>query len=150
MDPENRKLTWNLIQKEKKNRCILLTTHYMNEADILGDRIAIMGSGTVECCGSSLFLKSLYGVGYTFTVSLNSGVNAFDIKKPIDEIVLTKITDSEAVSCAGSEITYRLPFNESSKFSQLFNELDNNKSKLNINNYGIGMFYPFCVMYVHN
>jgi ABC-type multidrug transport system ATPase subunit len=41
----------------------------MDEADYLGDRIAIMAHGKVQCCGSSLFLKSKYGVGYTFTVS---------------------------------------------------------------------------------
>lgn len=36
----------------------------MDEADILGDRIAIMAEGNIKCCGSSLFLKSKYGVGY--------------------------------------------------------------------------------------
>lgn len=33
----------------------------MDEADVLGDRIAIMADGVVKCCGSSLFLKKLYG-----------------------------------------------------------------------------------------
>lgn len=40
---------------------MLLTTHFMDEADILGDRIAIMAEGVVKCCGSSLFLKNKYG-----------------------------------------------------------------------------------------
>merc|ERR1719242_119444 len=43
MDPQSRRITWDLIAKEKRNRCIILTTHFMDEADILGDRIAIMG-----------------------------------------------------------------------------------------------------------
>ena len=42
----------------------MLSTHHMDEADILCDRIAIMSSGSIVCCGSSLFLKSLYGEGY--------------------------------------------------------------------------------------
>jgi hypothetical protein len=33
----------------------------MDEADVLGDRIAIMAEGVVKCCGTSLFLKKLYG-----------------------------------------------------------------------------------------
>ena len=33
----------------------------MDEADLLGDRIAIMADGIVKCCGSSLFLKNKYG-----------------------------------------------------------------------------------------
>ena len=41
----------------KTGRTIILTTHYMYEADILIDRIAIMAHGDVRCCGSPLFLK---------------------------------------------------------------------------------------------
>ncbi len=36
----------------------------MDEADILGDRIAIISNGTLKCCGSSLYLKNMYGEGY--------------------------------------------------------------------------------------
>ncbi|EGW06383.1 ATP-binding cassette sub-family A member 3 [Cricetulus griseus] len=43
MDPMSRRATWDILQYYKHNRTILLTTHYMDEADILGDRIAIMG-----------------------------------------------------------------------------------------------------------
>uniref|UniRef100_A0A8C6A8Z5 ATP-binding cassette sub-family A member 3-like n=1 Tax=Marmota marmota marmota TaxID=9994 RepID=A0A8C6A8Z5_MARMA len=60
MDPVSRRATWNLIQQHKEDRTILLTTHHMDEADILGDRIAIMVLGTLQCCGSSVFLKKLY------------------------------------------------------------------------------------------
>jgi ATP-binding cassette subfamily A (ABC1) protein 3 len=42
-------------------RTILLTTHFMDEADLLGDRIAIMANGKLQCCGSSFFLKKKYG-----------------------------------------------------------------------------------------
>ncbi|XP_022766656.1 ABC transporter A family member 1 isoform X4 [Durio zibethinus] len=68
MDPYSMRLTWQLIKKIKKGRIILLTTHSMDEADELGDRIAIMADGSLKCCGSSLFLKHQYGVGYTLTL----------------------------------------------------------------------------------
>jgi len=42
-------------------RTILITTHFMEEADVLGDRIAIMDHGQVQCYGTTLFLKKLYG-----------------------------------------------------------------------------------------
>ena len=61
MDPVSRRATWDLLQQYKENRTILLTTHHMDEADVLGDRIAILVMGTLKCCGSSLFLKKLYG-----------------------------------------------------------------------------------------
>ena len=38
MDPVSRRHVWNLIQQLKKNRVIVLTTHSMEEADVLGDR----------------------------------------------------------------------------------------------------------------
>ncbi|KAI7981438.1 ABC transporter A family member 1 [Camellia lanceoleosa] len=68
IDPYSMWLTWQLITKIKKGRIILLTTHSMDEADVLGDRIAIMDNGSLKCCGSSLFLKRKYGVGYTLTL----------------------------------------------------------------------------------
>ena len=42
-------------------RTILITTHFMEEADVLGDRIAIIDHGKVQCYGTSLFLKKIYG-----------------------------------------------------------------------------------------
>lgn len=61
MDPSARRATWDLLQGEKCGRTILLTTHFMDEADLLGDRIAIMAGGELQCCGSPLFLKNKYG-----------------------------------------------------------------------------------------
>jgi ATP-binding cassette subfamily A (ABC1) protein 1 len=68
MDPFSRRFTWNVIRQYRQDRCIILTTHFMDEADILGDRIAIMAEGQLRCCGSSLFLKKTYGVGYCLTI----------------------------------------------------------------------------------
>eukprot|EP01084_Bolivina_argentea_P195832 335847_1 len=90
MDPASRRITWEFIQKQKRNRCIVLTTHFMDEADILSDKIGIMCNGRLQCYGSSLFLKRLYGVGYTFTISLNIGTNTYEIKQLIDNLVLNK------------------------------------------------------------
>ena len=54
MDPFARRLIWDVLKKEKDRRTILLTTHYMDEADFLGDRIAIMATGRIQCCGIEL------------------------------------------------------------------------------------------------
>ena len=61
LDPEARRHIWSVLQKNRYGRTMVLTTHFMDEADLLGDRIAIMADGIVKCCGSSLFLKNKYG-----------------------------------------------------------------------------------------
>jgi ATP-binding cassette, subfamily A (ABC1), member 3 len=57
MDPYSRRFTWNVIRQHREGRVVVLTTHFMDEADLLGDRIAIMGDGRLLTCGSSLYLK---------------------------------------------------------------------------------------------
>ncbi len=42
MDPYSRRMIWNLLRNYRENRVIILTTHFMDEADLLGDRIGIM------------------------------------------------------------------------------------------------------------
>ena len=68
VDPYARRAIWDLILKFKKGRTILLSTHFMDEADFLADRIAIMSNGRLRCCGSSMFLKCNYGSGYHLTI----------------------------------------------------------------------------------
>ncbi|GBO07961.1 ATP-binding cassette sub-family A member 3, partial [Araneus ventricosus] len=60
MDVEARRSVWDALLEIRHNRTIILTTHYMEEADILGDRIAIMAEGEVQCCGSPMFLKQKF------------------------------------------------------------------------------------------
>ena len=138
MDPQARRITWDLIIKEKESRTIILTTHYMDEADNLGDRIAIMASGKVRCCGSSLFLKRLYGVGYTMTISLPIGVNPTEAKPAIDKIIFDHVPDAQSLSVAGGEINFRLPFEKSNSFADMFEEIDSTNT-VKINSYGISV-----------
>ena len=42
----------------------------MDEADYLGDRIAILSKGKLVCCGSSVYLKNKFGVGYILTCNI--------------------------------------------------------------------------------
>jgi len=68
MDLSARRSLWDMLKNYRNNRIIVLTTHYMDEADVLGDRIGIMGKGKILCLGTSLFLKNRYGAGYKLTM----------------------------------------------------------------------------------
>lgn len=81
MDTAARRRLLEMLKKNKQGRIVILTTHYMDEADILGDRIAIMAEGDVQCTGSSLFLKNRYGVGYNLVISKKDRKDAPHIDK---------------------------------------------------------------------
>ncbi|XP_077429248.1 phospholipid-transporting ATPase ABCA1b isoform X3 [Vanacampus margaritifer] len=68
VDPYARRGIWDLLLKYRQGRTIILSTHHMDEADILGDRIAIISHGKLCCVGSSLFLKNQLGTGYYLTL----------------------------------------------------------------------------------
>nr|GEW36328.1 ABC transporter A family member 1 isoform X1 [Tanacetum cinerariifolium] len=128
MDPYSMRLTWQLIKRIKKGRIILLTTHSMDEADVLGDRIAIMANGSLKCCGSSLFLKHQYGVGYTLTlVKTSPGASA------AADIVYRHIPSATCVSEVGTEISFKLPLASSASFEYMFREIESCISKADSN-----------------
>ncbi|XP_053906261.1 phospholipid-transporting ATPase ABCA7 isoform X3 [Cuculus canorus] len=68
VDPYSRRSIWDLLLKYRKGRTIILSTHYMDEAELLGDRTAIISQGRLCCCGSPLFLKARLGTGYHLTL----------------------------------------------------------------------------------
>ena len=64
MDPVSRRAVWQLMQDLKKDKTIILTTHAMEEADALADRIAIVVEGRIKCIGTPLNMKNTFGDGY--------------------------------------------------------------------------------------
>uniref|UniRef100_A0A672IQE2 ABC transporter domain-containing protein n=1 Tax=Salarias fasciatus TaxID=181472 RepID=A0A672IQE2_SALFA len=131
MDPSARRATWDLLQGEKRGRTILLTTHFMDEADLLGDRIAIMAGGELQCCGSPLFLKNKYG--QIVSLSLKDALcNVSEISR----LVHLYVPNATLESSAGAELSYILPKESTSKFELLFAELEMNRDELGIASYG--------------
>ncbi|KAK7101016.1 phospholipid-transporting ATPase ABCA1-like [Littorina saxatilis] len=68
VDPYARRSIWELLLKLRKGRTIILSTHHMDEADVLGDRIAIISHGRLCSIGSGLYLKNRFGSGYYLTL----------------------------------------------------------------------------------
>ncbi|XP_077475481.1 phospholipid-transporting ATPase ABCA3 [Stigmatopora argus] len=132
MDPSARRATWDLLQGEKSGRTILLTTHFMDEADLLGDRIAIMAGGELQCCGSPLFLKNKYGAGYHMVIVKEALCNVSEIGR----LVHLYVPNATLESSAGAELSYILPKESTSRFELLFAELEMNREELGIASYG--------------
>ncbi|XP_066512665.1 retinal-specific phospholipid-transporting ATPase ABCA4-like [Hoplias malabaricus] len=68
VDPYSRRSIWDLLLKYRSGRTVVLSTHHMDEADLLSDRVAIISKGQLHCCGSPLFLKNCFGVGFYLTL----------------------------------------------------------------------------------
>lgn len=69
LDPISRRKIWEILLAERGRRTILLTTHFLDEADILADHIAILSKGTLKTQGSSVELKNKLGSGYKFHIN---------------------------------------------------------------------------------
>ncbi|WEW56055.1 hypothetical protein PRK78_001490 [Emydomyces testavorans] len=68
LDPISRRKIWDILLAERGQRTILLTTHFLDEADLLADRIAILSKGSLKTEGSSVELKNRLGSGYRIHV----------------------------------------------------------------------------------
>ncbi|XP_023309746.1 ATP-binding cassette sub-family A member 3-like [Anoplophora glabripennis] len=135
MDPSARRVVWNLLLSEKEGRTMLLTTHFMDEADLLGDRIAIMAAGKLQCCGSSFFLKKKFGAGYSLIIDKSRDCDPAQVTALLGKYV----PNIEVRSNAGSELSYILEQDYSSKFESMLKDLENNSKRLGILGYGISL-----------
>jgi len=159
-DPFSRRFTWDVIRSYRQDRIIILTTHFMDEADILGDRIAILAEGQLRCMGSSLWLKKQYSVGYQLTIerlgSRQSPNEAGGVQLETDDdsgseasatfqsanlkqIVTTAVPKATIITDVGGELSYRLPISESSKFPSMFELLDAEVGSGEISSYGVSI-----------
>ncbi|WYZ43953.1 hypothetical protein EsH8_VII_000389 [Colletotrichum jinshuiense] len=77
IDALSRRKIWDILLSERGKRTIILTTHFLDEADLLADNIAILSKGSLRAEGSSVALKNSLGDGYRIHV-----LNAKDVKTP--------------------------------------------------------------------
>ncbi|XP_070203248.1 phospholipid-transporting ATPase ABCA3-like [Littorina saxatilis] len=132
MDPQARRSLWQILQRQRTGRTMLLTTHDMDEAEMLGDRIAIMAEGAVKCCGTSLFLKKRYGAGYHLVLVKAKGCNVPALTTEVRNRVPSATLDNDV----GREVTFLLPDNQSDQFPDLFAFLEETKGQLGITDFG--------------
>uniref|UniRef100_A0A8D3CCL6 P-type phospholipid transporter n=1 Tax=Scophthalmus maximus TaxID=52904 RepID=A0A8D3CCL6_SCOMX len=151
VDPYARRGIWDLLLKYRQGRTIILSTHHMDEADILGDRIAIISHGKLCCVGSSLFLKTQLGTGYYLTLvkrdydlalqSCRNSASTVSYSKKTEKVkeMQLHVPEARMVEDLGHEITYILPYKSAKDgaFVELFHELDDRLTDLGISSYGI-------------
>lgn len=115
MDPVTRRALWDAIKEIRNNRAILLTTHFLEEADYLADRVVILSRGEIQCVGPACILKSKFGHGYIVTLVKSS---SWTHRQQFREALLSSIRDIVVVSDAALEISLRIPFSATAELTR--------------------------------
>lgn len=97
LDPLSRRKIWDIILAARGERTIILTTHFLDEADLLADDIAVLSKGTLKCKGSAVELKSRMGGGYRVNVPRTDApeLDGIPTKRMYDQTVYN-VPDSAA------------------------------------------------------
>ncbi|XP_057618599.1 glucosylceramide transporter ABCA12 [Chionomys nivalis] len=144
VDPCSRRSIWDVISKNKTARTIILSTHHLDEAEVLSDRIAFLEQGGLRCCGSPFYLKEAFGDGYHLTLTKKKSPN-LDTSAICDTAAVTAMIQSHLPEAylkedIGGELVYVLPpfsTKVSGAYLSLLRALDKGMGKLNIGCYGI-------------
>lgn len=149
LDPDSRVFVWDAIRRYRLDRTVLLSTQHMEEADYLGDRIAIMSEGNIICCGSTNFLNDIFGSGYKLriecSISKKDSILAFIHK----HFPRAKVPESEQIASPSStmgsdpiqdiviELTDDKSRDSESHLIRLLEEIETNSREMSIKSYGL-------------
>ncbi|KAM4836521.1 glucosylceramide transporter ABCA12 isoform 2-T2 [Thomomys bottae] len=144
VDPCSRRSIWDVISKNKAARTIILSTHHLDEAEVLSDRIAFLEQGGLRCCGSPFYLKEVFGDGYHLILTKKKSPN-LDANRVCDTMAVTTmirshLPDAYLKEDIGGELVYVLPpfsTKVSGAYLSLLRALDQGMGDLNIGCYGI-------------
>ncbi|VTJ80837.1 Hypothetical predicted protein [Marmota monax] len=144
VDPCSRRSIWDVISKNKTARTIILSTHHLDEAEVLSDRIAFLEQGGLRCCGSPFYLKEAFGDGYHLTLtkkkSPNLDANAICNTTAVTAMIRSHLPEAYLKEDIGGELVYVLPpfsTKVSGAYLSLLRALDEGMGDLNIGCYGI-------------
>ena len=86
LDPRQRRIFWKTVKDATKGRTVILTTHLMEEADVLCDDIAIIVKGGIRTFGTATYLKNLYAVGTKLQIVWIEGIEDEQLEEAMDRV----------------------------------------------------------------
>ncbi|XP_017859906.1 PREDICTED: ATP-binding cassette sub-family A member 3 [Drosophila arizonae] len=128
LDIESRRELWDILLELRKEKAILVTTHYMEEAEELGDTICILANGKLERTGSPLELKRKYGNGYCLKLETHENFNKDAILSEIRRF----IQNASVENFVKPTVYIRLPYDFDLKYHDMLRSLEGAKERLGI------------------
>ncbi|XP_045452694.1 phospholipid-transporting ATPase ABCA3-like [Melitaea cinxia] len=135
LDVETRRGLWDLLLSLRGSRTVLLSTHFMEEAEALGDRVAALHAGRLRCHATTMHLKRALGTGYRLSFT----TIGLPDEPAITAVITSKIPEATVKETSLNSISYNLPSKSSDKFPSLFSILESKRSELGINSIGVGI-----------
>ncbi|KAJ1955318.1 hypothetical protein IWQ62_005557 [Dispira parvispora] len=141
MDVYSLQYIWEFIQERKADhRAIVLTTHGMEEADVLSDRLAIMNRGELSAYGSPLYLKSQLGSGYTLALTKDTEQESGKRLELLHELICSYVPNASIAKDSEQDLVYKLPIESNAPvLSRLFNELEDSIPDANLGISAVGL-----------
>ncbi|XP_058249175.1 uncharacterized protein abca12 [Hemibagrus wyckioides] len=143
VDPCSRRSIWDIVLQHKSDRTIILSTHHLDEAEVLSDRIAFLERGGLKCCGSPYYLKDKLARGYKLTLTKKvlppDSDDRFDMDM-VKSFVHAHLPEAQLKEGEVGDIVYSLPVYNSqnaSAYRSLLCALDHNLEALQLGCYGI-------------
>ncbi|XP_020683136.1 LOW QUALITY PROTEIN: ABC transporter A family member 7-like [Dendrobium catenatum] len=131
LDPASRNNLWNVIKNAKKDRAIVLTTHSMEEAEVLCDRLGIFVTGSLQCIGNPKELKARYGGTYVFTMTTSSNE-----EEEVDLLVQKLSPNAKKIYQISGTQKYELPKQEV-KIANVFRAVEHAKVSFTVQAWGL-------------
>uniref|UniRef100_A0A8D2MG94 ATP binding cassette subfamily A member 5 n=1 Tax=Zonotrichia albicollis TaxID=44394 RepID=A0A8D2MG94_ZONAL len=125
MDPKAKQHMWRAIRAAFKNkeRAAILTTHYMEEADAVCDRVAILVSGQLRCIGTVQHLKSKFGRGYFLEMKLRETADVQQVEY-LQSQILHIFPNANRQESFASILAYKIPKEDVQSLSHCFSKLE--------------------------
>uniref|UniRef100_A0AAQ6A434 ABC transporter domain-containing protein n=1 Tax=Amphiprion ocellaris TaxID=80972 RepID=A0AAQ6A434_AMPOC len=140
VDPCSRRSIWDMVIQHKKQRTIIMSTHHLDEAEVLSDRIAFLERGGLKCCGSPLYLKDKLGQGYKLTLTKKVIILTADCNVQLQAFIQSHVPEARLKEAQGGDLVYSLPpftSSNASSYRSLLTALDSNLDALQLGGYGI-------------
>ena len=136
LDVIARRNLWKFLKNYKKDKIIFITTHSLEEAEYLGDRIGIMNNGNFICSGSSSFLKQKYESGFNLNLMVNEKI--FTNKKKEELLIQIRIYEPylEVKLLTKNQMTVIIQSNNKN-INLILEMIENNKEVYGIEDYTI-------------
>ncbi|NWQ58710.1 ABC8B protein, partial [Neopipo cinnamomea] len=137
MDPNGQRCVWKTIRDALKTKesGAILTTHYMEEAEAVCDRVAILVSGQLRCIGSIQYLKNKFGKGYLLEIKVKDPEHTDLLHAEILKIFPSAARQERFPSL----LVYKVPMEDALPLSQSFSKLEEAKRSCSLEEYSFSL-----------